>query len=83
MRRSHGHLRDRALQQLGHGSTRHPDSGKSQLLTDEQGSHFTRGSLLTELKVPLHPSFSLYAVIGDWGVIGLTLLGFAMVARRR
>jgi apolipoprotein N-acyltransferase len=57
------------------GSTAHPDTGKPQVLVDPQGSHFTRGSLLTELKVPLHPSFSLYALIGDWGVIGLALLG--------
>jgi len=59
------------------GSTAHPDTGKPQVLVDSQGSHFTRGSLLTELKVPLHPSFSLYALIGDWGVIGLSLLGIA------
>ncbi len=60
------------------GSTRHPDSGKSQILTDEKGSHFTRGSLLTELKVPLHPSFSLYAVIGDWGLITLAVIGLGI-----
>jgi apolipoprotein N-acyltransferase len=56
------------------GSTAHPDTGKPQVLVDERGSHFTRGSLLTELDVPLHPSFSLYAIIGDWGVILLALL---------
>jgi apolipoprotein N-acyltransferase len=59
------------------GSTVHPDSGKPQVLTDANGSHFTRGSLLAELDVPLRPSFSLYAVIGDWGVIVLALLGVA------
>jgi len=70
------------------GSTAHPDHGKPQVLTDEMGSHFTRGSLLTELDIPLRPSFSLYAVIGDWGVIGLGIAGFlwawiaARVARR-
>lgn len=57
------------------GSTAHPDTGKSQILRDAQGSHFTRGSLLTELNVPLNPSFSLYAIIGDWGVISLALIG--------
>ena len=51
------------------GSTAHPDTGKPQILTDANGSHFTRGSLLTELKIPLHPTFSLYAVIGDWGIM--------------
>ena len=59
------------------GSTAHPDTGKPQVLTDANGSHFTRGSLLAELDVPLQPSFSLYAVIGDWGVIVLALLGSA------
>jgi apolipoprotein N-acyltransferase len=58
------------------GSTAHPDSGKPQVLVDENGSHFTRGSLLTEVKVPLHPSFSLYAAIGDWGVIILSGAAF-------
>jgi apolipoprotein N-acyltransferase len=60
------------------GSTAHPDSGKPQVLVDANGSHFTRGSLLAELDVPLHPTSSLYAVIGDWGVISLSLLGFAL-----
>ncbi|MES2439106.1 MAG: apolipoprotein N-acyltransferase [Verrucomicrobiota bacterium] len=60
------------------GSTAHPDTGKSQILTDAAGSHFTRGSLLTELKVPLHPGFSLYAVIGDWGLIVLAMTGFGV-----
>ncbi len=62
------------------GSTAHPDTGKSQILTDANGSHFTRGSLLTELKVPLHPTFSLYAVIGDWGIMVLAVAGL-IVAR--
>lgn len=59
------------------GSSAHPDTGKSQILRDANGSHFTRGSLLTELDVPVHPSFSLYAVIGDWGIIGLAGVGLA------
>jgi apolipoprotein N-acyltransferase len=58
------------------GSTAHPDTGKPQVLTDEKGSYFTRGSRLTDLRIPLHPSFSLYAVIGDWGVISLAVIGF-------
>ncbi|MES2477236.1 MAG: apolipoprotein N-acyltransferase [Verrucomicrobiota bacterium] len=56
------------------GSTAHPDTGTQQILTDQTGSHFTHGSLLTELKVPLRPSFSLYAVIGDWGIVALAVL---------
>ena len=59
------------------GSTAQPRTGKSQILTDANGSHFTRGSLLTELNIPIHPSFSLYAVIGDWGIILLSLIGLA------
>jgi len=65
------------------GSTAHPDTGKPQVLIDSRGSHFTRGSLLTELAIPLHPSFSLYVLIGDWGVIGLALLGLLVPPRTR
>jgi apolipoprotein N-acyltransferase len=67
------------------GLTAHPDTGKPQVLTDAKGSHFTRGSLLAELDVPKRPSFSLYAVIGDRGVIALGLLGIglAWIARRK
>ncbi len=57
------------------GSTVNPDTGEPQILTDANGSHFTRGSLLTELKVPLQPTFSLYAVIGDWGILALAMAG--------
>lgn len=63
------------------GSTANPDTGLSQILTDASGSHFTRGSLLTELDVPLKPSFSLYAVIGDWGITVLALLGWVLPGR--
>lgn len=65
------------------GSTRHPSNGKSQILADENGSHFTRGSLLVELDVPLEPSFSLYAVIGDWGLIGISLAAVFIGSSRR
>jgi apolipoprotein N-acyltransferase len=64
------------------GSTAHPDTGKSQVLTDAKGSHFTRGSLLTELKVPLNPSFSLFAVIGDWGILTLAVTGLVLARGR-
>lgn len=64
------------------GSTAHPDTGKSQVVTNAKGSHFARGSLLTELKIPLHPSFSLYAVIGDYGIMALAVVGL-IVSRGR
>ncbi len=57
------------------GSIDHPDTGAAQVIVDENGSHFTRGSILAELDVPITPSFSLYAIIGDWGVIALSLIG--------
>ena len=65
------------------GSTAHPVTGKPQVLVDEKGSHFTRGSLLAELDVRLQPSFSLYAWIGDWGVISLALAGLVIAVRSR
>jgi apolipoprotein N-acyltransferase len=57
------------------GSTAHPETGFPQILTDGKGSTFTRGSLLTELNIPVQPSFSLYALIGDWGIIVLFIIG--------
>jgi apolipoprotein N-acyltransferase len=65
------------------GSTTHPDTGTNQILTDENGSHFTRGSLLTELKIPLNPGVSLYALIGDWGIMALTAVALAISAANR
>jgi apolipoprotein N-acyltransferase len=67
------------------GSLAHPDTGAPQKLVDESGSHFTRGTLLAELDVPLHPPTTLYALIGDWGVIGIGVagLGIAFTERRR
>ncbi|MBC7980351.1 MAG: apolipoprotein N-acyltransferase [Armatimonadetes bacterium] len=59
------------------GSTDHPQSGKSQIIADSKGSTFVRGSLLTDLEIPLRPGFSLYVLIGDWGIIGLFLVGIA------
>jgi apolipoprotein N-acyltransferase len=58
------------------GSIAHPKTGKDQAILDEKGSSFQSASLLTELSIPHQPSFSLYAKIGDWGIIALALLGF-------
>lgn len=65
------------------GSTAHPDTGLPQVLVNEAGSHFTRGSLLAELDVPKNPPKSLYALIGDWGVIGLSMAGLVLGYRTR
>ncbi|MEO5917557.1 MAG: apolipoprotein N-acyltransferase [Luteolibacter sp.] len=65
------------------GSTTHPDSWKSQILTDATGSHFTRGSLLTELKIPLHPTFSLYALLGDTALALIATFGLFLPILQR
>ena len=65
------------------GSTAHPDTGARQVLVDAKGSHFTRGSLLTELRIPLRPGFSLFAVIGDWGILALAAAGLAVAISTR
>jgi apolipoprotein N-acyltransferase len=66
------------------GVTIHPDgSGKRQELRDGNGSHFTRGHLLAEIDIPKNPPLTLYAVIGDWGVIGLAISGFLLSLRGR
>jgi apolipoprotein N-acyltransferase len=65
------------------GLTVHPDGGAKQELRDGKGSHFTRGHLLVEIDIPENPPSTLYAVIGDWGVIGLAIAGFALSLRRK
>ncbi|MEI6604313.1 MAG: apolipoprotein N-acyltransferase [Verrucomicrobiota bacterium] len=65
------------------GSTAHPDTGAPQVLTDAAGSHFTRGTLLIELDVPLEPALTLYALIGDGGIILLALLALTMALLTR
>lgn len=53
-------------------------TGDAVTLTDKNGSHFTRGSLLTDIAIPLKPGNSLYGLIGDWGIIATGLLGFGI-----
>jgi apolipoprotein N-acyltransferase len=60
------------------GSTAHPDTKARQVLVDADGSHFTRGSLLAEVKVPLHPGFSLYERIGDLGILLIVALALVL-----
>jgi apolipoprotein N-acyltransferase len=59
------------------GSTAQPGTGKPQVILDKNGSSFVRDSLLANVNIPLHPSFSLYAIIGDWGIIFLSAIGLA------
>lgn len=65
------------------GSTVHPDGGRLQELRDENGSHFTRGHLLATIDIPKNPPVTLYAMIGDWGVIGLAMVGVVLGAASR
>jgi apolipoprotein N-acyltransferase len=60
------------------GSIAHPDTGTPQLILDDKGSHFTRGSRLVEVDIPKQPSITLYMIIGDWGVIGASLSGLIL-----
>ena len=59
------------------GSTASPETGKPQIIQDETGNIFIQDNLLVRLNIPKHPSFSLYAIIGDWGIILLSIVGFA------
>ncbi|MEP2776015.1 MAG: apolipoprotein N-acyltransferase [Luteolibacter sp.] len=60
------------------GSTISPETGAPQVIADENGSTFLRGNLLVKVQIPVQPSFSLYALIGDWGIIGLAVIGLAL-----
>ena len=57
------------------GTTLHPRRGRPQELRDAEGSTFTRGSLMAEVEIPRNPPLTLYAMLGDWGVIVLAILG--------
>jgi apolipoprotein N-acyltransferase len=65
------------------GVTLHPQSGRQQELRDAKGSTFTRGSMIVDVDIPKHPSRTLYAMIGDWGLIGLALVTFGGMWWRR
>ncbi|HVJ44804.1 MAG TPA: apolipoprotein N-acyltransferase, partial [Luteolibacter sp.] len=60
-------------------------TGEAKILTGPDGSHFTRGSMLADVAIPLKPGFSLYGMIGDWGIIATGVAGFAgcLIARKR
>lgn len=58
-------------------------TGAAQTLVDARGSHFTRGSLLTDLKIPLRPSATLFGLIGDWGILFLAAIGVGVAVLTR
>lgn len=58
-------------------------TGRSQRLEDANGNHFMAGSLLAKVAIPVNPSFSLYALLGDWPVIGLGIAAFLTGFRHR
>jgi len=60
------------------GSTVHPKTRKNQAILDETGKCFVRDNLLTELSIPLNPTTTLYSVIGDWGIILLSLIAIGI-----
>lgn len=60
------------------GSTAHPETGERQEIRDAEGGTFTRDWLLAEVDIPRQPAVTLYALIGDGGVIGLGLLGLVV-----
>jgi apolipoprotein N-acyltransferase len=65
------------------GSTANPDTGARQVLVDETGSHFTRGALLADVDIPIHPAKTLFGTIGDLGVLSLAILALAVSYGRR
>jgi len=65
------------------GSIANPETGAPQAILDKSGSSFLRDSLLVKLKIPLQPSLSLYAIIGDWGILIIATTAFAFSIRFR
>ncbi len=54
------------------GSTIDPVNHERRELIDENGSHFTRGTLLASVYIPRSPIRTLYSLYGDWfAVLGL------------
>ncbi len=60
------------------GSTIDLKTGKNQVILNKNGSSFVRDHLLTHVNIPLQPSTSLYSIIGDWGILLLTVTAIAI-----
>ncbi len=65
------------------GSTASPETGKPQVIRDEDGGTFLRDNLLVRLNVSRQPGFSLYALIGDWGIALLSIVGLCIAILAR
>lgn len=65
------------------GSTASPLTGQPQIIQDQDGSTFLQDNLLVRVNIPKQPSFSLYSVIGDWGIILIAFAGFGTAYRFR
>lgn len=57
-------------------------SGHAQELRDASGSHFTRGFLLTTVKIPVQAQTTPYQRWGDWPVIVAALLSLGLMVYR-
>jgi apolipoprotein N-acyltransferase len=60
-------------------------TGHAQTLTDQNGSHFTRGHLLATAKIPLQPTSTPYQRAGDWPIYMAALVSLvaAMFLNRK
>ncbi|MFT5906403.1 MAG: apolipoprotein N-acyltransferase, partial [Cryomorphaceae bacterium] len=52
---------------------------ETQVLTDDEGSIFTDGSMFGYARVPVNPRWTLYALAGDWFVILCSFLALGMI----
>ncbi|MBX3741093.1 MAG: apolipoprotein N-acyltransferase [Akkermansiaceae bacterium] len=78
-------LRRPMLRSANTGVTASVDTtGRATTLTDRKGSHFTNGTLLARVSVPIRPGKSLYGMVGDLGIIltGAGGLAVAFLLRR-
>ncbi|SHI78073.1 apolipoprotein N-acyltransferase [Rubritalea squalenifaciens DSM 18772] len=60
------------------GSLMNHETGKRNMVEDETGNHFIKGTLFAQAKVPVNPEWTVYAIAGDWFVIACTLLFLAL-----
>lgn len=65
------------------GSLSDPATGERQVVEDENGNHFTRGSLYGHAYAPVNGPVTLYSLAGDWFAwLMLALVALAMIRHR-